>query len=165
MTASAALLDASILVVDDLDVDARLVEAMLRGAGYRSITTTNDPFAAIELHRARRYDLVILDVLMPGMDGFELMAKLHADGVDPPVPVIVVTAEPEHIKRALDQGARDFIGKPLRIVELVSRARNALELGFLLKDAKARGRMLERTLHERTADLEEAEGRYRALVE
>jgi PAS domain S-box-containing protein len=165
MTASAALLDARILVVDDLDADARLVEAMLQGAGFRSITTINDPFAAAELHRTRGFDLVILDVLMPGMDGFEVMAKLQAQGVDPPVPVIVVTAEPEHIKRALDQGARDFIGKPLRMAELVSRTRNALELGFLLKDAKARGRLLERTLHERTADLEDAEGRYRALVE
>lgn len=165
MSAAADLLDASILIVDDLQVDARLVESILRGAGYSCVTATSDPLAACDLHRKHRFDLVVLDVLMPGMDGFEVLAALHTIDPEIQVPVIMVTAEPDYMKRALEAGARDFIGKPVRMVELLSRVRNALERSLLAKDAKARGRMLERTLHERTDDLHEAEDRFRALVE
>ena len=165
MSGSAVVLDASILVVDDSEADARLIETMLRGNGFTSITTTTDSRAACGLHRAHDYDLVLLDVVMPGMDGFEVLAALHAVDSDLPVPVIMTTAEPDHMKRALEAGARDFIGKPIRMIELLSRVRNALELGRLLKDARAHGRELEETLEERTIDLREAEQRYRALVE
>ncbi|HUQ29520.1 MAG TPA: PAS domain S-box protein [Usitatibacter sp.] len=144
MPVPAGLLHARILVVDDQDADARVVEAMLTGSGYTDVTIANDPLAALALHFEKPFELVILDVLMPGMGGFEVMRALHATNPDLPVPVIVVTAEPEHMKRALEEGARDFIGKPLRMVELLSRTRNALEMGRLLSDA---------------------EGRYRALVE
>jgi PAS domain S-box-containing protein len=157
--------DASILIVDDQEVDARLVEDMLRGSGYSAVMTTSDPRAAIELHRKHAFDLVILDVLMPGMDGFGVLARLHAVDAEVCVPVIMVTADPEFMKRALEAGAHDFIGKPVRLVELRSRVRNALELSLLARDAKARGRLLALTLHERTADLQEAEGRFQALVE
>ena len=129
--------DARILVVDDLDSDARLVEAMLTGSGFSSVTITTEPARAVELHRANRYDLIILDVLMPGMDGFQVLDELAAIEPQRPLPVIVSTAEPDHMKRALEAGARDFVGKPVRLVELLPRVRNAIE----------------------------AEGRYRALVE
>ncbi len=165
MSVPAGLLDARILVVDDQDADARLLEAMLAGSGYRGVEIAHDPHAAIAQHRENPYDLVILDVFMPGMSGFEALRALHAASPALLVPVIMVTAEPEHIERALEEGARDFIGKPVPMAELLSRVRNALELGYLLRDAKARGMQLEETLQERTTDLAEAQGRYRALVE
>ena len=129
--------DARILVVDDLESDARLVEAMLVGSGFSCVTTTTDAARVVELHRENRYDLIILDVLMPGMDGFQVLDAIAAVEPQRPLPVIVSTAEPDHMKRALEAGARDFVGKPVRLVELLPRVRNALE----------------------------AEGRYRALVE
>src|ERR1700694_4415796 len=111
MSGSIDVLDARILVVDDLEADARLIASMLAGAGYSCVATTGDPCAVAELHRKNRYDLVILDVLMPGMDGFEVMAALKA--IDPKgyLPIIVVTAEPDHMKGALDAGDKAFIRK------------------------------------------------------
>src|SRR5205809_4442517 len=165
MSGSQSILGARILVADDQEADARLIATMLAGAGYSGVTTTTDPFAVAELHRKHRYDLVILDVLMPGMDGFEVMAALKAIDPEDYLPIIVVTAEPDHMKRALEAGARDFIGKPIRMAELAARVHNLLELGMLLRAEKARGSQLARLLDERTADLEDAEGRFRALVE
>jgi two-component system sensor histidine kinase UhpB len=165
MPGPAALRDARILVVDDNDADARLIEAILRGNGYRDVTVETDSAAACELHRVAPFDLVILDLIMPGLDGFGLMQRLHALDPSLPVPVIAVTAEPDHMKRALEEGARDFIGKPLRKVELISRVRNALELGALLKAARRRGEALEQTLEERTRNLRDVEHRFGALVE
>jgi PAS domain S-box-containing protein len=165
MSFPVSVLDARILIVDDREADARLVESMLAGAGFSRVTSASDPFTVCELHREHRYDLVILDVLMPGMDGFEVMEGLKAIDPDGYLPVIVVTAEPDHMKRALDAGAKDFIGKPIRMIELLARVRNVLQIGLLLRSAKAHGRTLEGMLHERTADLRDAEGRFRALVE
>lgn len=165
MSAPAALRDARILVVDDLDADARLMEAILVGNGYRHVRTETSSAAALELHRAQPFDLVILDLVMPGLDGFGLMNRLHALDPSLPVPVIAVTAEPELMKRALEEGARDFIGKPVRKAELVARARNAIELGTLLRQARDRGRELEQTLEERTRHLRDIEHRFAALVE
>src|SRR5438045_2960725 len=164
MAGPAALRDARILVVDDLEPDARLIEAMLRGNGYRDVTVETSSVAALALHRAQPFDLVVLDLVMPELDGFALMQRLHA--LDPalPVPVIAVTAESDHMKRALEDGARDFIGKPVRVVELVSRMRNALELGALLREARDRGQQLEQTLEERTRSLRDIQHSFGALV-
>ena len=159
------MLDARILIVDDQEADARLMATMLAAAGYSLVTITTDPQAAAGLHRKHRYDLLILDILMPGLDGFGVMAAIKAIDRENYVPVIVVTADPDHLKRALETGARDFISKPVRLEELRARVHNVLELGMLLRKARARGSDLERRLDERTADLEEAEGRFRALVE
>ena len=147
----AKLLGARILVVDDVESDARLIKALLEGSGFSSVTILTDPAAARDLHAASRFDLVILDVLMPGMDGFAVLDALAAVNPACPVPVIMMTAEPDFMERALESGARDFIGKPVRRVELLPRVRNVLQLGMLLR--------------ERTDDLREASERYQALVE
>ena len=158
MSGPTAVLDASILVVDDQEADARLIEAMLSGAGFHSITLTHDPTAVARLHAAQRYELVILDLLMPRMDGFEVLAQLQAIDPELPVPVIAVTAESEHMTRALEAGARDFISKPIRRAELLSRTRNALDLGRLMREQRSQ-RVRAQEL------LVEAESHYRALVE
>ena len=138
----AELLDARILVVDDKEVDARLIEAQLAGSGYRNVTVARGGAEAIAMHAATPFDLVILDVLMPGMDGFEVLAGLLATNPELPVPVIMVTAQPEHMKRALEEGARDFIGKPVSVMELRSRVRTALEVGRFMEESQVRYRTL-----------------------
>jgi two-component system sensor histidine kinase UhpB len=165
MPASIEVREARILVVDDVDADARLVQALLGAAGFTSVSTLTDPRLACDRHRRDRYDLVILDLLMPHMDGFAVLEALARIEPECPVPVIVITAEPDLLRRALEAGARDFVGKPLSAIELLPRVRNAIQLGALMREAHARKVALERTLSERTADLEEAQDKYRALVE
>lgn len=156
--------NASILVVDDIDADARLIEAMLEGAGYTAVATTCDPRQVATLHRRIRFDLIVLDLLMPGMDGFEVMEELKK--VEPAgfLPVLVVTAEPEHMSRALGAGARDFISKPLRMAELLARVHNLLEVRLLLRQARGDGRKLEQLLRQSTKELRESEELFRLFA-
>lgn len=143
MLSPADILDARILVVDDSTVNALLLERMLAAAGYRSITTTNDPRAVRELHRTNQYDLILLDLLMPGMDGFEVMNGLKDVETEGYLPVLVVTAQPGHKLRALQAGAKDFIAKPFDHVEVLTRIHNMLEVRLLLRESRSYGRLLE----------------------
>ena len=120
------LLKARILVVDDQQPNVLLLERMLAGAGYTAVSSTLDPRAVCGLHRANRYDLILLDLQMPVMDGFEVLAALQQEGAAPPV--LVVTAQPDHKLRALRAGARDFVGKPFDLAEVLLRVRNLLEV-------------------------------------
>jgi CheY-like chemotaxis protein len=104
---------------------------MLRGAGYVSITSTMDPNEVCELHRENRYDLILLDLLMPGMDGFQVMEGLKEIEADSYLPVIVITAQPDHKLRALQAGAKDFVSKPLDLAEVLARVHNMLEVRLL----------------------------------
>ena len=96
MVDSAGIFKARILVVDDLEANVLLLERMLRGAGYVSVTSTRDPRAVCELHRQNRYDLILLDLQMPVMDGFEVMEGLKEVEKDGYLPVLVVTAQPRN---------------------------------------------------------------------
>src|SRR6185503_7219360 len=100
---------ASILIVDDHDANVLLLEHMLARAGYTSVTSTRDPLEVCALHRSDHYDLIVLDLQMPGMDGFRVMEDLKKIESDGYLPVLVITAEPEHKLRALAAGAKDFI--------------------------------------------------------
>lgn len=147
-----ALRAARILVVDDVDADLRFVEDILRAAGYASVETTRHGRDVRELHRRNRYDLIVLDLVLPDIDGFEVMRQLQEDEGGY-LPVLVVTAESTHLRRALECGGRDFIPKPLRVTELLLRARNMLETRVAWNEVDRRGRALEKELLERTADL------------
>jgi diguanylate cyclase (GGDEF)-like protein len=116
---------------------------MLRGAGYVSITTTKDPNEVCELHRKNRYSLILLDLLMPGMDGFQVMEGLKELESDSYLPVLVITAEPDHKLRALKAGAKDFVSKPFGLAEVLMRVRNMLEVRLLHEAARDHGKMLE----------------------
>ena len=120
-----------ILIVDDQPVNVRLLERMLRGAGYSAVTSTTDPAETCALHLAHRYDLIILDMQMPDMDGFEVMAKLAEIETDGYLPVLVITALPDHKLRALQAGATDFVSKPFEIAEVLARVYNMLEVRLL----------------------------------
>jgi PAS domain S-box-containing protein len=155
MAVSPEIIEASILVVDDLEADVRLVESMLGGAGYSRVTSTRDPREVCALHRKNRYDLIILDLLMPEMDGFQVMDCLQT--VEPGyLPVLAVTADPDLMSRALEAGARDYINKPLRASELLARVHNLVEVGLLMKERRNQALALEQTLQDRTARLWES---------
>ncbi|TMB24952.1 MAG: response regulator, partial [Deltaproteobacteria bacterium] len=110
-----------------------LLERMLSGAGYVSVTSTRDPRAVCELHRKNRYDLILLDLQMPAMDGFEVMKALAGIENDGYLPVLVVTAQPDHKLRALRAGARDFVSKPFDLAEVLTRVHNMLEVRLYAK--------------------------------
>src|SRR6185369_13164467 len=147
------ILNANILVVDDQEANVRLLEQMLRSAGYVSITSTMDPAKVCELYLKNRYDLILLDLQMPGMDGFQVMEGLKAIETDSYVPVIVITAQPGHKLRALEAGAKDFISKPFDLVEVKTRIHNILEVRLLYKQIENYNKELEQTVQERTGEL------------
>src|SRR6267143_3598048 len=128
---SADILKAKVLVVDDQEANVLLLERMLSGAGYLSVASTLDPRAVCELHRKNRYDLILLDLQMPGMDGFEVMEGLKEIEKAGYLPVLVVTAQPDHKLRALRAGAKDFISKPFDVAEVLMRVHNMLEVRLL----------------------------------
>jgi CheY-like chemotaxis protein len=119
--------DRKILIVDDQLSNIRLLEFTLRRGGFASITSTTDPRAVAALHRDHHYDLILLDLVMPGMDGFQVMeglAKIEENGQ---LPVLVMSADPRHEARARKAGARDFISKPFVLTEVVARVSRLLE--------------------------------------
>jgi diguanylate cyclase (GGDEF)-like protein len=154
MVSPADILNARILVVDDLPANVCLLEGMLRVAGYTSVESTTNPSAVCELHRQNRYSLILLDLNMPGMDGFQVMEGLKADESEDYLPVIVLTAQPAHKLRALKAGARDFISKPFELVDVKTRIHNMLEVRLLYKKLESYNKVLEqRTLHDSTTGL------------
>ena len=136
MVSGAEILNASILVVDDQAADVSLLVRMLRGAGHTSIASTTDPHEVCELQRKNRYCLILLDLQMPGMDGFKVMEGLKDIEKDAYLPVLVITAEPGHKLRALQAGAKDFISKPFDLAEVQMRVRNMLEVRLLHLESK-----------------------------
>jgi len=161
----AAILHASILIVDDQESNVTLLEQVLRDAGYTGVSSTRNPAEVCALHRKNRYDLILLDLQMPGMDGFQVMEGLKTNDSDGYLPVVVITAQPGHKLRALEAGAKDFVSKPFDVVELRTRVHNMLEVRLLYKKLENYSKVLEATVLERTAELRESEARYRSLTE
>ena len=143
MISSSDILNGKILIVDDQEANVLLLERMLRGAGYTSVTSTMDPHAVCALHRNNRYDLILLDLQMPGMDGFQVMEGLKEIETDGYLPVLAVTAQPAHKLRALQGGAKDFVSKPFDLAEVLMRVHNMLEVRLLHEAARNYGKMLE----------------------
>jgi PAS domain S-box-containing protein len=165
MISEQEILNASILIVDDQQANVLLLEQMLRDAGYACLASTTDPHAACELHRKNRYDLILLDLQMPGMDGFQVMEGLKKIETDGYLPVLVITAQPDHKLRALASGAKDFVAKPFDLVEVQTRIHNMLEVRLLYRKLENYNQVLEQTVLERTAELRESEARFRRLTE
>jgi PAS domain S-box-containing protein len=161
----ADVLGASILIVDDQEINVNLLEQMLQEAGYTQVTSTRNPREVCALHRENGYDLILLDLQMPGMDGFQVMEGLKTNDADGYLPVVVITAQPGHKLRALQAGAKDFVSKPFDLVEVKTRIHNMLEVRLLYKKLGDYNLLLEQTVRERTAELRESEARYRSLTE
>jgi len=154
MISSSDILNARVLIVDDQQANVLLLERILRGAGYASVASTMDPREVCELHRQNRYDLILLDLQMPGMDGFQVMEGLKEIETEGYLPVLVITAEPGHKLRALQAGAKDFISKPLDLAEVRARAYNMLEVRLLHMETKTYSKVLEQTVRELEASRE-----------
>jgi len=159
------ILNAGILIVDDQESNVSLLEQLLGEAGYTRVTSTMHPQEVCALHRKNHYDLILLDLQMPGMDGFQVMEGLKTNNADGYLPVIVLTAQPGHKLRALQAGAKDFISKPFDLVEVRTRIHNMLEVRLLYKMLEHYSKALEQTVQERTAELRESEARFRSLTE
>jgi PAS domain S-box-containing protein len=165
MIAQSAILNASVLIVDDQESNVLLLQELLQGEGYTRVSSTMNPLEVCALHRKNRYDLILLDLQMPGMDGFEVMEALKTNMDDGYLPVLVITAQPGHKLRALLAGAKDFVSKPFDLVEVKTRIRNMLEVRLLYGKLRAYSEELEQKVAERTAELRESEARYRSLTE
>jgi len=159
------ILAASILIVDDQAANVQLLTRLLTDAGYTGVTATMNPTEVCALHRRNAYDLILLDLQMPDMDGFSVMEGLKTNDTDSYLPVIVLTAQPGHKLRALAAGAKDFISKPFDLVEVKTRIYNMLEVRLLYRKLARHNEELEQTVLERTAELRESEARYRGLTE
>ena len=159
------ILNAHILIVDDQEPNISLLTQMLNEAGYINVSSTMQPQEVCALHRKHCYDLILLDLQMPEMDGFQVMEGLKTNHTDAYLPVIVLTAQPGHKLRALQAGAKDFISKPFDLLEIKTRIYNMLVVRFLYKKLDNYNKQLEQTVLERTAELRESEARYRSLTE
>jgi DNA-binding response OmpR family regulator len=128
MITSADILKSKILIVDDLRANISLLKSILTRAGYVSVASTLDSSKACELHRVNHYDLILLDLEMPNVNGFEVMEGLKEIEAGGTLPVLVVTVRPEEMRNALRAGAVDFVSKPFDIGDLLRRVRALLEV-------------------------------------
>ena len=143
MISEADILNAGILIVDDQDADLSLLEQALRGAGFLSIASTMDPLEVCDLQRKNRYALILLDLHMPKMDGFQVMEDLKAIETEGYLSVLVFTAHPAEKVRALQAGAKDFVPKPLHLAEVLLRVHNLLEVRLLHRESSLRTEQAE----------------------
>ncbi len=144
---------AHILIVDDQEANVLLLRHILEGAGYVSVSWTTNPREVAALHALHHYDIILLDLNMPVMDGFKVMDALREADPGAYLPMLVLTAQPEHKMRALKAGARDFLAKPFDHVEVLTRIHNMLEVRLLYKELRTHNDRLEQQVAERTAAL------------
>jgi putative two-component system response regulator len=149
-----------ILVIDDEPANTRIIGRILARAGFTDVILSNQPMQALALFQECTPDLVLLDLQMPGMDGFEVLEQLRT--VIPPdtfLPILILTgnASVDARQRALRAGAKDFLLKPFDTMEVVLRIRNLLETRTLHLLLAAQNRSLETKVQERTQALNEAQ--------
>jgi EAL domain-containing protein (putative c-di-GMP-specific phosphodiesterase class I)/CheY-like chemotaxis protein len=159
--------DARILVVDDVDANVILLRRILSSVGVTNAVGVTDPAEAIDIYPAFAPDLVLLDLHMPGMDGIELLLRLHGETPDDNfVPIVMLTADinPESRKRALAQGANDFLTKPFDATEVLLRVRNLLVTRALYLRVREHNEVLRRNLERQQERQLRAErlGRYKS---
>jgi PAS domain S-box-containing protein len=136
MISSSDILKASVLIVDDQPANVSLLEQLLRGAGYLAVSSTTDPCGVCALHALNRYNLILLDLQMPVMDGFQVLDGLKEIEGGNDLPVLVITAQPNHKLRALKAGAKEFVSKPFDLAEVLVRVHNMLEVRLLQVSAR-----------------------------
>ncbi len=146
---------ARILIVDDEAANLKLLDRMLRGQGYGSLVLVGDPREALDHYHQARPDLILLDLNMPHLDGYEVMEQIKAldDPLTPPIVILTAQHSRDYLLRSLAAGARDFVSKPFDRNELLMRVHNLLDAHLAhraLHDHKA---VLEQRVRERTEEL------------
>src|ERR1051325_4639192 len=150
---------ARILVVDDEEANVRLLKRVLERAGYVNVETTTDPRTVLSLVGRFDPDIILLDLLMPYMDGFEVMKRIRpVELADEYLPILVLTADgTEGPKlRALAEGANDFVTKPFDVHEVLLRIRNLLETRRLHQLLRGQNQVVEDRVRSRAHGLEDA---------
>jgi two-component system, NtrC family, sensor kinase len=158
MVDKAEILKAKILIIDDENANIIVLESALKQAKYTSLASTTDSRKAALLYQQLRPDLVLLDLRMPHLDGFEVIEQIKQIEKDSYAPILVLTAESDPAIRlkALQVGARDFLSKPLDLAEVLCRIRNILEVRLLNKNLEVQKDFVEQRVLERTLDLNQA---------
>ena len=152
--------DARILIVDDEPANVLLIERILEEAGYRRVSSTTDSRRALPLYRELAPDLVVLDLMMPHLDGLAVLEQLRTEtpaGAYVPVLVLTADATQEAMRRALTAGARDFLTKPFEQFEVLLRIGNLLDTRRLHLALEEQNRSLEATVRQRTEQLLQSE--------
>jgi putative two-component system response regulator len=144
---------ARILIVDDQEANIMLLDFLLRSAGYTEVMSTTDSRRVVELYRNHRHDLIVLDLNLPHLDGFQVMEALKGVERDGYLPILALTADPSHKLKALEAGAKDFVSKPFDNVEMLTRIHNMLEVRLLYKALHRYNEELEERVLARTEDL------------
>jgi PAS domain S-box-containing protein len=156
-----------ILIVDDKESNLSLLEGLLKKQGYSNYKSLSDPRQVIPTVQEWEPDLILLDLMMPHMDGFAVMQALKPlIAQDDYLPILVLTADvtPEAKRRALSGGAMDFLTKPFDATEVTLRVNNLLQTRFLHWQLQNQNVLLEAKVVERTAELRESEARARVLL-
>ena len=151
------LFECSILVVDDDPLNVDVLEEILKGNGYQDVVTTIDPYEAVELFKQREFDLILLDILMPGMDGFAVMEEFKKNQKGQELSVLILSAlsDQKTRLRALSSGARDYLIKPFNADEVLVRIRNLLEVRLSQKQLRMHNELLDQKVRERTKELQD----------
>jgi len=152
------LKSACILAVDDELPNVKLMERMLSAKGFDNVMSTQDPRQVLSLVQANEVDLILLDINMPHMDGYQVMEQLQSEVPEGLPPILVLTAQhaQDFRQRALDCGARDYVTKPFDADELVSRVKNLLEVHKASKYMSQQNVILDERVRKRTQELEMA---------
>ncbi len=151
---------ARILIVDDESANVRLLERVLEREGYTNLKSTTDARQALPLYTEFRPDLVLLDLAMPYLDGFQVLERIKPSiSSQTFLPILVLTADitMETKRRALESGAKDFLTKPFDRVEVLLRIKNLLETRLLHQELARHNESLEQTVRERTERLLQTE--------
>ncbi len=149
-------LKSKILIVDDESSNISLLEHMMVQEGYKHLHSTTDPTLVMDLFSKVRPDLILLDLNMPKMDGFQVMEQLKERDPESLVPILVLTALKDEKTRwrALGEGAKDFLSKPFELTEANLRIKNLLEMRMLHQRVQMHNELLEEQVLVRTAELE-----------
>lgn len=145
----------TILIVDDIHINIKILTYLLRDEGYGTISAKSGE-EALTILENKKVDLIILDVMMPSMDGFEVCRQLKIQPETAPIPIIFVTAknQTEHIIKGLKAGAQDYVTKPFNNAELLARVNTHIELKVSRKRLEINNKVLEKAIEQRTKELE-----------
>jgi cyclic di-GMP phosphodiesterase len=152
--------EARILIIDDHQANIEALKRIMRSAGFVAVNSTTDPVAGIDLVRTWNPDVVLLDLHMPGVDGFGVLDAIRPQLIEGGyLPVLMLTADysDETKRRALAGGVKDFLTKPFDTNEVVLRVENLLETRSLYTTVRRQNEFLEQRVAERTRELEEAQ--------